>query len=141
MSNSEIQLPKSEIPKSEGLIIGLPTLMAVYGAKLDAERVLEGLRAAGYPPAGVSVYHRLIGTDQVIDATTGQIAAGQSLTEEEITNKMLERLETVVLLHPPDDQLKSVHSALSALGPANFLHESDTQCLRRATGRQTIDTR
>ncbi len=111
---------------------GLPTLMAVYGgAKLDAESVLEGLIASGYPSADVSVYHRLMGTDQVIDATTGQIAAGQALTEEEITTKMLERMETVVLLHPPDDKLKMVHEALSALGSVNFLHESDTQCIRR----------
>lgn len=125
-------------PTTEGLIRGLPTLMAVYSAKLDAGQVLEGLRAAGYPTTGVSVYHRLMGTDQVIDATTGQVAAGQALTEEEITNKMLERLETVVLLHPSDDQLKAVHSALTALGPASILHESDTQCLRRGSIKRPV---
>ncbi len=137
MNNSEIRNPQSAIP-DEGLIAGLPTLMAVYGAKLDAESVLEGLRASGYPSAGVSVYHRLMGTDQVIDAATGQVAAGQALTEEEITNKMLERLETVVLLHPPDGQLKLAHDALAALGPADFLHESDTQCLRRGGMKRTV---
>ena len=117
---------------TEGLIIGLPTLMAVYSAKLDAENVLDKLRAVSYPLADVSVYYKPKGTDQVIDAITGQVAAGQALTEAEVTPKMLENLQTVVLIHPPDDQLKVVHDALSALGPANFLHESDTQCLRRS---------
>ncbi|HKP52677.1 MAG TPA: hypothetical protein VJ183_08485 [Chloroflexia bacterium] len=115
----------------EGLITGLPTLMAVYGTKLDAESVLEQLRSVRYPVADVSVYHRPRGTDQVIDATTGQVAAGQTLTESEVTARMLEHLETVVLLHPPDDQLRAVHDALAALGAASFLHESDTQCIRR----------
>ena len=113
------------------LSIGLPTFMAIYPAKLDAESVLERLRSVSYPLADVSVYHRLRSTDQVIDAATGQIASGQAVTEEEINSKMLERLETVVLLHPPDEQLKAVHDTLAALGPAQFLHESDTQCIRR----------
>jgi hypothetical protein len=116
---------------TQSLMVGLPTLMAVYDAKLDADSVLNGLRAVSYPLADVSVYHKPKGIDQVIDATTGQVAAGQALTEAEVTPKMLENLQTVVLLHPPDDQLKAVHGALSALGSANFLHESDTQCIRR----------
>lgn len=116
---------------SEALIKGLPTLMAIYKAKLDRESVLEALRGARYPSADVSVYHRLKGTDQVIDAATGQVAAGQALTEEEIGARLLEHLETVVLLHPQDEQLRAIHEALSTLGPAAFLHESDTQCIRR----------
>jgi len=116
---------------SEALIKGLPTLMAVYKAKLERESVLDALRGVRYPGADVSVYHRLKGTDQVIDAATGQIAAGQAVTEEEISANMLENLETVVLIHPQDEQLRAVHEALSTLGPADFLHESDTQCIRR----------
>jgi hypothetical protein len=123
---------------TEGLMIGLPTLMAIYNTKLDADSVLDRLRSVSYPLADVSVYHKPRGIDQVIDATTGQVAAGQALTEAEVTPKMLESLQTVVLLHPPDDQLKAVHGALSALGPANFLHESDTQCLRREGVKQDV---
>lgn len=115
---------------TEGLIVGLPTLMTIYDTKLDAERVLDKLRAVSYPLTDVSVYYKPRGTDQVIDAITGQVAAGQALTEAEVTPKMLENLQTIVLIHPPDDRLKAVHDALSALGPARFLHESDTQCLR-----------
>jgi len=121
----------------EGLITGLPTLMAVYSARLDAESVMERLRSASYPLADVSVYHRPKGTDQVIDATTGQVASGQALTDADITAKMQESLETVVLLHPPDDQLQAVQDALSALGPVNFLHEGATQGMRRGEGKRS----
>jgi hypothetical protein len=126
---------------NEGHITGLPTLMAVYGARLDAESVMERLRSASYPLTDVSVYHRPKGTDQVIDATTGQVASGQALTDADITPKMLETLETVVLLHPPDDKLQAVQDALSALGPVDFLHESATLGMRRDDRRQTTDDR
>jgi hypothetical protein len=113
--------------------------MAVYGTRLDAESVMERLRSASYPLADVSVYHRPKGTDQVINATTGQVASGQALTDADITPKMLETLETVVLLHPPDDKLTAVQDALSALGPVDFLYESATQGMTTDDGRRTAD--
>ncbi len=111
--------------KSEGLIAGLPTLMAIYKSKLEADAVRETLRAAGYPPTGVKVYLRLSGTDQVLDSATGQVASGQALTKGEITAKMLEHLETVVLLHPSSEQLQTVQAALSTLGEPIFLSDSE----------------
>ena len=112
---------------TNSLITGLPTFMAIYPARLEAEGVLAALRAMGYPIADVSVYHRLKGTDQVIDATTGQIASGQALTEEEITPKMLDSLETAVLLHPQEAHLQAVQDALLSFGESNILYEGSTQ--------------
>jgi hypothetical protein len=61
----------------------------------------------------------------VIDATTGQVAPGQALTEGEISNKMLQHLETVVLLHPSDEQLQQMKAVLSELGTPTFLDGKD----------------
>ena len=107
----------------DGVIVGRPTLMAIYDSKLDAKGVLDTLRGTGYPLQDVSVYYRVKGTDQVLDATTGEVAAGQSLAQTEITPKMLENLDTIVLMHPDKAHAQSMQQTLKSLGNADIKYE------------------
>jgi hypothetical protein len=107
----------------DGMIVGRPTLMAIYDSKLEAKGLLDRLRGVGYPLEDVSVYYRVKGSDQVLDATTGEVAAGQSLAQTEITPKMLESLDTIVLLHPDEANAQSLQQMLKSLGNADIKYE------------------
>ena len=100
--------------------------MAIYDTKLDAMGVLNSLGGAGYPLEDVSVYYRIKGSDQVLDAATGEVASGQSLAQTEITPKMLENLDTIVLMHPSKAAAQSVQQTLMSLGNANIKYEESS---------------
>ncbi|HUP27544.1 MAG TPA: hypothetical protein VM409_03840 [Chloroflexia bacterium] len=110
----------------DGVIVGRSTMLAIYDSKLDVNSVFESFKGAGYPLEDVSVYYRLKGGDQVIDAATGQVAAGQSLAQTELTPKMLENMDTLVLLHPDTSQAQAVQRILGSLGTADIKYESDS---------------
>lgn len=113
-----------EVKKApDGVIVGRPTLMAIYDSKLDAKVVFDSLGRAGYPLEDISVYYRPKGGDQVLDAITGEVAAGQSLAQTEITPKMLENLDTIVLMHPDKAHAESVRQTLMSLGNADIKYE------------------
>ncbi len=111
----------------DGVIVGRPTLMAIYDSKLDAKGVLDSLRGTGYPLQDVSVYYRLKGGDQVLDAITGEVAAGQSLAQTEITPKMLENLDTIVLMHPDKAHAQTLQQTLMSLGNADIKYEGGSK--------------
>lgn len=106
--------------QTDGFIVGKPTLLATYAGKLDPQAILDKLAGLGYPLNDVSVYYRVAGTDQVLDAVTGQVAAGQALSAEELRGRALERLDTLVLLHPGAEQFAAVQDALKSLGEADI---------------------
>jgi hypothetical protein len=106
--------------ETAGRIIGKPTLLVTYESKLDPEAVLGAIGGLGYPLSDVSVYYRVVGTDQVLDATTGQAAAGQALAAEVSRGKTLDKLETLVLLHPNAEQFVALQGALRTLGNADI---------------------
>ena len=106
--------------EDDGRIVGKPTLLVTYSSKLDAQAILSAIGGVGYPQDDVSVYYRVAGTDQVIDATTGQVAAGQALSAEQVKAKALEKLDTLVLLHPDGEQFVAIQEALKPLGEADI---------------------
>jgi hypothetical protein len=106
--------------QTDGRIVGKPTLLVTYGIKVDAQAILDAIGGLGYPLSDVSVYYRVSGTDQVLDAMTGQVAAGQALSPEELRGKAMEKLETLVLLHPDAEQFVALQSALKPLGEADM---------------------
>jgi hypothetical protein len=114
-------------------IRGLPTLMAIYGAKLEAGAPGQALRAAGYAPRDILVYYRIKGTDQVVYADNGRIAPGQALDEAHVTDKP-DDLETVVLMHPAEGEAERVKSALASLGPAQIMYEPSSLVSGRESG-------
>src|SRR5437762_2197602 len=81
-------------------IVGLPTLLAKYQGRLEAEQILDSLRRVGYPTDDVSVLFRVEGSEEVIDLRTGHPAAGQAITDEELKPKHMTHGQTAVLLHP-----------------------------------------
>ncbi len=116
----------------DGRIKGLPTMMLIYGVRLEAADVLAKAGATGYPLHDVSVYYRLKDTDQVLDATTGQIAAGQSLTDDELKSVNISQVSTVVLLHPPAGHAQTMRDALLTLGPAEVMYSEETDAVGQA---------
>ncbi|MBF6614060.1 MAG: hypothetical protein IVW55_13105 [Chloroflexi bacterium] len=124
---------------NEGRITGKPTLMAIYPKRLAAEAVLAQLGDAGYPLADVSVYYRLGGTTEVLDAVTGQVAAGQSLNDAEITPQQRETSQTVVLLHPSQEQFGAVQTTLLKLGEADIKYSDETLVQGSPVGQVTAD--
>jgi hypothetical protein len=109
-----------------GKIVGKPTLLVTFGNRLDAKPILDAIGALDYPLRDVSVYYRVAGTDQVLDAVTGQVAAGQALTDEDA--KVLDRnaLETLVLMHPNGEQFVAVQGALRQFGEADYKYAERT---------------
>lgn len=105
---------------TDGRIVGRPTLLVTYTSKLDPQAVLSAIGGVGYPLEDVAVYYRVAGTDQVIDARTGQVAAGQALSEDDLKGKTPEKVDTLVLLHPDGAQFVAVQSALKPLGEADI---------------------
>jgi hypothetical protein len=130
---------KAPADAREGEIIGKPTLMAIYAGRQDANRILDGLKSTGYPLDDVSVYYRPDGTDQVIDAITGEVAAGQSLNQKEVKDKQLQNVQTVVLLHPEQSQLQSVQQVLSSIGTADIKYSGITDAEGRPGGVERHD--
>ena len=109
-----------------GKIVGKPTLMVKFGNRLDANRILEAIRTLNYPLEDVSVYYRVTGTDQVIDALTGMVAAGQALSDEDARGLDLNTVETIVLMHPNGEQFVATQTALRQFGEADYLYAERT---------------
>jgi hypothetical protein len=122
----------------EGEIVGLPTMLAKYDSYYPADDVLGALGGIGYPLEDVSVLFRLQGTDQVLDLTTGDVAAGQSVTEEEIHSEKVKG-HTVVLLHPAAGQLEAVRQALSQVGNVDIEYSGETHALGKPGGVDRVD--
>ncbi len=120
-------------------MMGKPTLMAIYPQRYDAAAILDSIGRVGYPLDDVSVYYRVKGTDHVVDATTGQVAAGQSINQEEVTQEVLNNAETVVLLHPGMEVLPAVTGALASLGEPSILYEGETDVEGRLGGYTRLD--
>jgi hypothetical protein len=118
---------------------GKPTLMAIYPQPCDVAAILDSIGRVGYPLNDVSVYYRVKGTDHVVDAMTGQVAAGQSINQEEVTPEVLRNAETVVLLHPGTEVLSAVTAALASLGQPNVLYEGETDVEGRLGGYTRLD--
>ena len=109
-----------------GKIVGKPTLLATFSGRLDAKPILDAVGALNYPLKDVSVYYRVVGTDQVIDAITGQVAAGQALSEEDAKGLDLNAMETLVLMHPDGEQFVAVQGALKQFGEADYKYAERT---------------
>lgn len=120
-------------------MVGKPTLMAIYPEKHEAGAILDGLGKVGYPLNDVSVYYRLKGTDQVLDATTGQVAAGQSINSSDLTPQALAGVETVVLLHPSAETSQAVVGALNMAGQPVILYEGESDVQGRPGGYERED--
>src|SRR5262249_53267890 len=112
--------------QADSRIIGKPTLLVTYTGKLDPQVILSAIGAIGYSLGDVSVYYRVTGTDQVLDASTGQVAAGQALCADELRGKSLDRVDTLVLLHPDGAQFVALQGALKPLGNADFKYSEQT---------------
>jgi hypothetical protein len=123
----------------EGEIVGKPTMLAKFSGKQDAQKVLDALGAVGYPLNDVSVLLRIEGSDQVLDQVSGHVAAGQSVTEEELQKNKDTPGQTVVLLHPLPEQSHSVEAALSQLGQVEFEYSGETHALGRPGGVERED--
>jgi hypothetical protein len=123
----------------EGEIVGRPTMLAKFTGKQDTQAVLDALGQIGYPVEDVSVLFRPEGSDQVIDQETGHVAAGQSLTEEEVASHREWRGQTVVLLHPLPEQAGAVQAALAKLGEVDIEYAGETHALGRPGGVERKD--
>lgn len=123
----------------EGEIVGKPTLLAKYAGRVEVQPVLDALGATGYPIADVSVLFRIGGSDQVSDQVSGQVAAGQSVTEEELKKRAAQGGQTVVLMHPTQAQLQAVQAALSSVGQVEFEYSGETHVLGKPGGPERID--
>ena len=60
------------------VIVGRPTMMALFDGHREAQPILDALQATGHPAEDVSVLLRPAGTDAVEDLVTGERPAGQS---------------------------------------------------------------
>jgi hypothetical protein len=105
---------------ASGSIFGKATLLVTFGLRLEAQAVLSALGVMGYPVSDVRIYYRPIGTDQVIDALTGQVPAGESLQLDKLRAKEAQNLETLVLMHPDAAQFVAVQEAFKPLGEADY---------------------
>jgi hypothetical protein len=109
-----------------GKIVGKPTLLVTFTGRLDAKPILDAVGGLNYPLKDVSVYYRVVGTDQVIDAITGQVAAGQALSAEDAEGLDLNKVETLVLMHPDGEQFVAVQGALKQFGEADYKYAERT---------------
>jgi hypothetical protein len=105
---------------ASGSISGRATLLVTFGVRLEAEAVLSALGAMGYPVSDARIYYRPVGTDQVIDALTGQVPAGESLQLSKLKARGEPEVETLVLMHPDAAQFVAVQAAFKPLGDADY---------------------
>jgi|SRR5436190_7999428 len=110
----------------QGSIVGRPTMLAKFEGRLEPQPILDSLQRIGYPLEDVSVLFRVDGGDQVVDLVAGHVAAGQSLTDAELTARKLAKGQTVVLMHPTKEQLPAVKQALSEIGTADIEYVGET---------------
>lgn len=120
-------------------MVGLPTLMAIYPQRQEAAAILDSLGKVGYPLDDVSVYYRVKGTDQVLDAVTGQVAAGQSISNTDLSTQVLAAVETVVLMHPSAEMSQPVLGVLSLLGEPVILYEGESDVQSQPGGYRRED--
>jgi hypothetical protein len=134
-------MANSDSRGERGVIIGLPTLLAIYEGRLDAGQILDGLRAGGYPPDDVRIYYRLKGTDQVLDAFTGHIAGGQSLSEEEIKKRHLNlnQVDTLVLMHPDPGRFPVIREVLARFGNPTIIYEGGEGEVEGPAGARQVE--
>ena len=71
----------------------------------------------------------------MVDLTTGHVAAGQSLTDEELNAQKAQRGQTLVLLHPNSQQAPDVRRALQEIGHPDNHPEIEYAGETRAHGR------
>src|SRR5205823_10203437 len=103
-----------------------PTLLVTFGQKLDAQALLSAIDAIGYPASDVHIYHRPMGSDQVIDAITGQIPAGEAINPNKLKSKETQNLETLILMHPNGTQFVALQTALKQFGDADYKYSEAT---------------
>lgn len=96
-------------------MIGRPTLLAIFPVRLDAHTLLDALKRLDYGQSDVSVYYRLRGTDGVIDAVSGKVPAGQTLTEADFA-RAGGNVDTLVLMHPAGERLAAVRGVFATMG-------------------------
>lgn len=110
---------------ASGEIMGKATLLVTFDSKLDSAAILSALGGIQYPLNDVRVYHRPSGTDQVIDALTGEVPAGEALSRGN-AGKVPAKYETLILLHPDAAQFASVKAALDTFGAADYKYSEPT---------------
>ncbi len=131
----ELEHGRDEVERAgEGQIVGRPTLLAIFPQRLPPQDLMNGLRRIGYPMEDVAVYYRLRGTDQVVDALTGQVAAGQSITQAEIDETQLANAETLLLIHPDVGHVQAVQGMLSAMGGVDIKYSGSTEAVGQPGG-------
>ena len=111
---------------ASGHIFGKPTLLVTFGSKLDGAEVLSVLGSISYPLEDVRVYHRPTGTDQVIDAVTGEVPAGVALERDKVAGKGIQKYETLILMHPDSAQFVATQGALERFGAADYKYSEAT---------------
>lgn len=109
-----------------GHIFGKPTLLVTFGSKLAGSDVLAALGSISYPLDDVRVYHRPVGTDQVIDAITGEVPAGEALPRGATSGKVIQKCETLILMHPDAAQFVATQGALKQFGAADYKYSEAT---------------
>jgi hypothetical protein len=103
-----------------GSIYGRSTLLVTFDARIEAQALLAALSVLGYPVSDVRIYYRPLGTDQVIDATTGEVPAGEALQLDKLKAKGELQVQTLVLMHPDAAQFVAVQGAFKPLGVADY---------------------
>jgi hypothetical protein len=109
-----------------GHIVGRPTLLVTFGSRLDGQALMSVLGGVGYPVVDVRIYYRPQGTDQVIDALTGEVPAGAALSREAASSHADGKLDTLLLLHPDPTQFVAVRGALAQFGEADYKYSEAT---------------
>lgn len=103
-----------------GSIYGRSTLLVTFDGRVDAQALLAALDVLGYPVSDVRIYYRPVGTDQVIDAVTGEVPAGEALHLDKLKTKGELQVQTLVLMHPDAAQFVAVQGAFKPLGEADY---------------------
>jgi|SRR5437868_11093039 len=133
-SQAEVSQARGSLA-DQGEIVGKPTMLAKFDGMLSAEQILDSLKQIGYPLDDVSVLFRIEGSDQVIDLTTGHVASGQALTDEEVNAHKAQKGQTLVLLHPTSEQAPAVRKALAEVGHPDVHPDIEYAGETRAHGR------
>jgi hypothetical protein len=103
-----------------GSIYGKSTLLVTFATRIQPQALLSALSPLGYPVSDVRIYFRPVGTDQVIDALTGEVPAGEALQLDKLKQDGEPQVETLVLMHPDGAQFVAVQEAFKPLGQADY---------------------